>query len=92
MSKLERKIRRKSAQHKKKQAEKDMAQKVSLFGNLPDRCLICEKAFDKNRKEMVQSWYVIVREAQEKVNLYCPECWQRANSLVKEMQESIDEI
>jgi|TARA_Y100000310_G_C20664523_1_gene806713 hypothetical protein len=92
MSKLERKIRRKSAQQKKKQAEKDMAQKVALFGNLPDGCLICETAFDKNSKEMVQSWYVIVREAQEKVNLYCPGCWERANSLVRKIKETPDEI
>tara|TARA_Y100000296_G_C5133440_1_gene236844 strand:- start:30 stop:317 length:288 start_codon:yes stop_codon:yes gene_type:complete len=87
MSKLERKIRRNSAKQKKKSIEKDMAQKAALFGQLPERCLICEKDFDKKNKEMVQSWYVIVREEQKKVNLYCPGCWERANEFISNLQE-----
>jgi len=90
MSKLERKIRRNSAKHKKKAAEKEMAEKVSLFGSLPDYCLICEKSFDKKNKEMVESWYVIVREQEKKTNLYCPECWQRGNKFISELQEELE--
>jgi len=90
MSKLGRKIRRNSAKHKKKTAEKEMAEKVSLFGSLPDYCLICEKSFDKKNKEMVQSWYVIVREQEKKTNLYCPECWQRGNKFITELQEELE--
>jgi uncharacterized protein with PIN domain len=87
MSKLERKIRRNAAKQKKKSLEKDMVQKVALFGQIPENCLVCEKDFDKKNKEMVQSWYVIVREEEEKVNLYCPECWGRANELICNLQE-----
>ena len=63
---------------------------VSLFGSLPGYCLICEKSFDKKNKEMVQSWYVIVREQEEKANLYCPECWQRGNKFISELQEELE--
>tara|TARA_Y100000310_G_scaffold302866_1_gene340662 strand:- start:555 stop:842 length:288 start_codon:yes stop_codon:yes gene_type:complete len=87
MSKIERKIRRNSAKQKKKSLEKDMVQKVALFGQIPEHCLVCEKDFDKKNKEMVQSWYVIVREEEKKVNLYCPECWDRANELICNLQE-----
>ena len=75
---------------KKKQAKQDLKEKISLFSQIDDYCLVCEKPFDKKNKEMVQSWYVIVRESQNKVNLYCPECWERANSLIKEIKEEMN--
>lgn len=86
MGKFERKIRRKQAKQKMKEAEKDMTQKVALFGNLSDECLICQEPFDKANKEMVKSWYVVVREQEGKVNLYCPPCWELAMQRVKEIQ------
>ena len=91
MSKLERKIRRNLTKQKKKTAEKEMAEKVSLFGSLPDYCLICEKFFDKKNKEMVQSWYVVVREQEKKTNLYCPECWNSAIERIKQIEQQIKE-
>ena len=91
MSKFGRKIRREQAKQKKKEAQKDMNQKVALFGNLGESCLICDKPFDKTDKEMVKSWYVIIREAEEKVNLYCPPCWESATQKIKEIQEIIAE-
>ena len=90
MGKFERKIRRKQAKQKMKEAEKDMTQKVALFGNLSDECLICQEPFDKANKEMVKSWYVVVREQEEKVNLYCPPCWELAMQRVKEIQKMME--
>ena len=75
---------------KEKQAQKDIREKVGMFSELEDSCLVCEKAFDKQNKEMVQSWYVIVREEQGKVNLYCPECWGRANSVIEKIKEDMN--
>tara|TARA_R100000808_G_C2074349_1_gene100601 strand:- start:320 stop:610 length:291 start_codon:yes stop_codon:yes gene_type:complete len=91
MSKFERKIRRQQAKEKKKLAEKEMATKVAMFGNLGEACLICDKEFDKTDKEMVSSWYVVVREQENKVNLYCPPCWESALQNIKEIQEAIAE-
>ena len=75
---IERKLRRAQAKKSKKNAEKEMATKVALFGKLPSYCLTCEKAFDKMDKKQVMTWSVVVRESEEKVNLYCPECWDKA--------------
>jgi len=45
--------------------EQALSEKVTLFGNLPDACDVCQKSFDKKDKEMVFSWTVIVREEEE---------------------------
>jgi len=90
MTKVEGKIRRAIKRNKKKQSERDLKEKISMFSQLEDQCLVCEKAFDKNNKDMVQSWYVVVREKQDRINLYCPECWTRACSLVNNLKEDIN--
>ena len=84
---LERKLRRKQAKKGKKKAEKELATKVALFGHLPNKCLTCDKPFDKLDREQVMSWNVVVRQEEEKVNLYCPECWNNAQKLVKKYTE-----
>ena len=66
MGSMERKLKRKDIAKKKKNAEKEMATKVALFGKLPDKCMTCEKAFDKTNKEEVKSWSVVVKEEKEK--------------------------
>ena len=91
MTKAIKKIERRMRKAKKRQAEKDIKEKIGMFSRLEDYCLVCEKSFDKQNKEMVQSWYVVVKEEQNKVNLYCPECWERANSLVSLIKEEINE-
>ena len=91
MTKAAKKIERKMRKAKERQAEKDLKEKVGMFSKLEDLCLVCEKPFDKQDKEMVQSWYVIVREEKGKVNLYCPECWNRAAGIVKQLQEEMNE-
>ena len=34
---------------------------------------------------MVMTWSVVIKE--ETVRLYCPECWDRANKLIKEIED-----
>lgn len=86
-----RKIRRQKANKKKKSAEKEMATKVALFGKLPSKCLTCDKPFDKMDKEQVMSWSVVVRESEDRVNLYCPPCWERAQKMVQEFKKYLEE-
>jgi len=81
VSSATRKLRRK----KKKQAEKDMEEKLGLFDKLPDSCLACEKPYDKKDKEMVMTWNVVVREEEGIVRLYCPECWSMAKDLIEKV-------
>jgi len=66
---LERKLRRKKAHEAKKSSEKEMATKVTLFGKLGDKCLTCEKRFDKMNEEQVKSWNVVVRQEEGVVRL-----------------------
>ena len=81
VSSLKKKLRRKH----EKEAKKDLQEKVGLFNKLGEECLVCQKDFDKKNKEMVMSWSVIVKE--DLVRLYCPECWNRANKLIKEIKD-----
>jgi hypothetical protein len=81
MSSLSKKIKR----QQQKDAKKDLQEKVGLFNKLQDHCLVCQKDFDKKNKEMVMTWSVVVKE--ETVRLYCPECWDRANQLIKEIED-----
>ena len=84
---IERKLRRAQAKKSKKNAEKEMAAKVALFGKIPNKCLTCEKPFDKMDREQVKTWSVVVRQQEDKVNLYCPSCWEMAVNLIKEVEE-----
>ena len=67
----------------KKQAKKDLQQKMNMFDRLPDECSACLAPFDKKNKDMVMSWHVVVREEESVVRLYCPDCWRKATSLVE---------
>jgi|TARA_R110000824_G_scaffold17084_1_gene69858 DNA repair exonuclease SbcCD ATPase subunit len=82
MKRSTKKIERRIRKMKKKQADRELKEKMNMFSQLEDSCLVCEKPFDKKNKEMVQSWYVVVRKEQNRVNLYCPECWGEARSIV----------
>ena len=80
-------IKRKISRKKAKRAKKDVKQKMGLFDKLGEKCLVCQKEFDRRSKEQVTSWYVAVRKEQGKVNLYCPECWNNAQKLLEKIGE-----
>ena len=90
MTKAAKKIQRKIKKMNKKQAERELKEKINMFSQLEDSCLVCNKPFDKKNKEMVQSWYVVVRKEKNKVNLYCPECWKKANNFVEQIKEEMN--
>lgn len=85
MSSFGKKIQRK----KEKEFKKELTKKVGLFNQLPDHCLTCRKDFDKKNKDMVMSWSVVVRNDQNKVRLYCPQCWNKAKELIKEIEDGL---
>jgi Zn finger protein HypA/HybF involved in hydrogenase expression len=84
-------MKRKKLTKAQKAAQKEMATKVALFGKLPDYCLTCEEPFDKMDKEQVASWNVVVNEKEERVRLYCPECWQQAQQIIKDFKRHLEE-
>ncbi len=75
---------RKIKRAKEKRAKKEIKQKMNMFSRLPDECLSCAVPFDKQDREMIKTWTVVVKEKEKKVNLYCPTCWQTATRVVKE--------
>ena len=86
---MNREQRRAAEKHAKKAGNSDVAEKIAMFGKLGDVCLVCNKPFDKKDKEMVMSWNVVVREKEEVVNLYCPECWNGAIELLNEIKNDL---
>ena len=75
-------IKDKPKPHKDK--EKDLKQKLNMFDRLPDHCLTCNKPFNRKDKEHVQSWFVVVKNSEQTVKIYCPECWNKATKVVEE--------
>ena len=61
-----------------------MIKQVTQFDKLPDMCLTCEREYDKKSKEMAKTWNVVVKD-ENTVRLYCPECWDMANELIKKV-------
>ena len=88
---MNREQRRAAAKQAKKNTNPDMEEKITLFGKLPDNCMVCEQAFDKKNKEQVQSWNVVVHDKKEQVRLYCPTCWDQAVKLVEEVMHNFGE-
>ncbi len=84
---MNRKQRRREEKLKNKMSseEQNLSEKISLFNQLEEECLACTKPFDKQDKDMVQSWSVVVREDKDPpVRLYCPECWEKGQRIAQE--------
>ena len=87
MGSLKRKMARNKAKKEKKEFEKVMKQQLFMFDKLGDECAACSKPYDKKSKEHAMTWNVVVREQEEIVRLYCPECWDKANKIIKEIKD-----
>ena len=88
-------IKRNVKSHKEK--KKDLNQKLNMFDRLPDHCLTCNSPYDKKDRQQAQTWFVVVRNAEQKVHLYCPECWQKAQDIAKDfferkVEENVSEV
>ena len=83
---MNRKQRRTAAKLEKKSGNPDLADKMEFYTQLPDHCLVCEKGFDKQNRDMLASWNVVVREQEKVIRLYCPDCWGAAQSLVQKYE------
>ena len=89
MGSLKRKLERNQEKKDKKATEKKMQNQLMMFDKLEDHCAACEKPFDKKSKEHTSTWNVVVREKEDIVRLYCPECWDKANKLIEEIQNDL---
>ena len=85
MGSFDRKIRR----QQEKKAKKELKKVASLYLDLPEACLTCNKPFDKTSKEHANTWNIVVRKKEGKTNLYCPGCWANAQKMLAEIQEDL---
>ena len=83
-------LKRKIARKQMLRAKKEMRKQLTMFDKLSDKCAACETPFDKKSKEHAKTWKVIVREKEEVVRLYCPECWSKAEDFIKEIKNEIN--
>ena len=88
--KLKRRLKRKK-QKAKKRLDKDLQNvnnKIALFQRRPDECSACNKEFPEKDREAHMTWQVVVRDEEETVRLFCPDCLEK----VKQVVETQDEI
>lgn len=84
-------VRKVKDKKKQKEIKKDLKQKMGMFDMLPEECLACEEPFDKKDREQVMSWNVVVRGENDTVRLYCPDCWEKAQTIIKDFDQRIRE-
>lgn len=89
MGSLKRKMLRNKTKRFKKDIQKQMKQQIMMFDKLKDECAACTTPFDKKSKEHASTWKVVVREEEEVVRLYCPGCWDKANKIIKEIEDDL---
>lgn len=91
---MDKKHAKKIKRAKKKKKEKKLAQEqqdrisnqMNMFDRMPDKCSACNKDFPKTR-EAHMSWRVTVRNKEQMVRLFCPDCQEKAKELVESNNE-----
>ena len=81
---------RKIARNKAKKQKKEMKELLGLFDKLGDECAACEAPYDKTSKEQAMTWKVVVREQEQVVRLYCPDCWNKTTEAIKQVEEAMN--
>lgn len=65
-------------------AKKSMTSQLNMFDRIPDKCDTCHAAFDKKSKEMAKTWFVVVKNQEKVVRLFCPECMAKVKKVVED--------
>ena len=88
--KHKKKLKRAAKKKKDRAATQEMAaklnQQVNMFERLPGKCSACQKHFPKTR-EAHMTWRVAVKNKEQQVRLFCPDCIEKAKNLVEEHNE-----
>lgn len=69
---------------KNEEAQAELGNKMSMFDRIPEKCLTCSAKFDKKNRQHAMTWTVVVKEKENKVNLYCPTCVEVAKKVIEE--------
>tara|TARA_R100001163_G_C5068188_1_gene208125 strand:- start:4670 stop:4915 length:246 start_codon:yes stop_codon:yes gene_type:complete len=55
-------------------------QQLNQFEKLPQQCSACANEFDKQNREMLQTWQVVVTGPN--VRIFCPTCIQKTQEIL----------
>tara|TARA_R100000734_G_C3317764_1_gene111179 strand:+ start:3171 stop:3452 length:282 start_codon:yes stop_codon:yes gene_type:complete len=88
--KHKKRLKREAKKKKEKKLAQDQQQKirnqVGMFDRLPKSCSACDKVFPKTR-EAHMTWKVTVRNKEQQVRLFCPDCLDKAKTAVENSNE-----
>jgi Zn finger protein HypA/HybF involved in hydrogenase expression len=84
--KLKRAAKRKKEKVNAQESTAKLKKQIGLFERLPAECSSCGIKFPKTR-EAHMSWRVTVRNQEQQVRLFCPECQKKAKELAEKQNE-----
>jgi len=84
--KLKRAAKKKKDKAQAQRQQEQIVKQMNMFDRLPEACDACGKEFPKTR-EAHMSWRVTVRNKEQTVRLFCPECIDKTKELVEEHNE-----
>jgi predicted RNA-binding Zn-ribbon protein involved in translation (DUF1610 family) len=84
--KLKREAKKKKDKAAAQQMQNKLKSQMNMFDRLPKECTSCSKDFPKTREAHL-TWRVVVRNKEQLVRLFCPECQQKALKLVENNNE-----
>ncbi len=65
-------------------SKRNVNTQLNMFDRIPDKCDTCHLPFDKKSKEMAKTWFVVVKQTEKVVRLFCPECMNKAKKAVED--------
>jgi len=84
------KLKRAAKKKKEKKLARDQQQKMrnqmNMFDRLPEACNACGEAFPKTR-EAHMTWKVTVRNKEQQVRLFCPDCLDKTKMAGEKRKE-----
>ena len=84
--KLKREAKKKKDKALTQEVQNKLNERMSMFNRRPDECSACNKEFPMTR-EAHMSWQVVVRNKEQLVRLFCPDCQEKARELVEKQNE-----
>ena len=80
--KLKRAAKKKKDKAQAEQQQQQLKKQMSMFDRLPKTCNVCGKEFPKTR-EAHMSWRVTVRNKEQQVRLFCPNCQDKVKTIME---------
>ncbi len=84
--KLKRTAKKKKEKALAQDAQNKIKKQMIMFGRRPDECSACDKEFPMTR-EAHMSWQVVTNNEQGTVRLFCPDCLEKAKTLLEDNNE-----